>query len=164
MPVTKVSVNVLLVGSKTTTFRDVSVECGDDPRISMKATSKSVHLFPLGGPSCSPDPSSGMPSCRSSSVTLLGSISNSEGSPFFVMGHKTSSRDGTRSHLVKLRHDLLSLCHSCYWKINHRFIFDWLMSCPNYNLVLNYADSLKRLSSQDCEMGNTISIGIGIGI
>jgi hypothetical protein len=86
MSVTKVSVDVLLVDLKTTTFRDVSVECGDDPHISMKATSKSVHLFPLGGPSCSPDPSSGMPSCHSSSVTPLGSISNSEGSPFLSHG------------------------------------------------------------------------------
>jgi hypothetical protein len=79
--VTKVSVDVLLVDSKTTTFRDVSMECGDDPCISMKATSKSVHLFSLGGPSCSPDPSSGMPSCHSSLVAPLSSISNSEGSP-----------------------------------------------------------------------------------
>jgi hypothetical protein len=33
--VTKVSVDILLVDSKTTTFRDVSTECGEDPRISM---------------------------------------------------------------------------------------------------------------------------------
>jgi hypothetical protein len=86
MSVTKVSVDVLLVHSKTTTFHDVSMECGDDPCISMKATSKSIHLFSLGGHSCSLDPSSGMPLCRSSLVTLLGSISNSEGSPFLSHG------------------------------------------------------------------------------
>jgi hypothetical protein len=84
--VTKVSVDVLLVDSKATTFCDISAECGDDPCISMKATSKSVHLFSLGGPSCSPDPSSGMPSCHSSLVTLLGSISNLEGSHFLSHG------------------------------------------------------------------------------
>jgi hypothetical protein len=33
--VTKVSVDILLVDSKTTTFRDVSTECGEDPHISM---------------------------------------------------------------------------------------------------------------------------------
>jgi hypothetical protein len=86
MSVTKVSVDVLLVDSKTATFHIISVECGDAPHISVKATSKSVHLFPLGGPSCSPDPSSGMPSCHSSSMTPLGSISNSEGSPFLSHG------------------------------------------------------------------------------
>jgi hypothetical protein len=85
-PVTKVSVDVLLVDSKVTTFCDVSTECGDDPCISMKAISKSVHLFSLGGPPCSPDPSSGMPSCHSSSVTPLGSLSNSEGSPSLSHG------------------------------------------------------------------------------
>jgi hypothetical protein len=84
--VTKVLVDVLLVNSKTTTFRDISLESSDDPCISRKATSKSVHLFSLVGPSCSPDPSIGMPSCRSSSVILLGSISNSEGSPFLSHG------------------------------------------------------------------------------
>jgi hypothetical protein len=86
MSVTKVSVDVLLVDSKTITFRNVSMECSDDPHISIKATSKSIHLIPLGGPSCSPYPSSGMPSCCSSSVTLLGSISNSKGSPFLRHG------------------------------------------------------------------------------
>jgi hypothetical protein len=74
------------IDSKTTTLHDVSTECGDDPCISMKATSKSIHLFSLGRPSCSPDPSSGMHLCRSSSVTPLGSISNSEGSPFLSHG------------------------------------------------------------------------------
>jgi hypothetical protein len=84
--VTKVSVDVLLADSKTTTSCDISVECDDDPDISMKATLKSIQLFPLGGPSCSLDPSRGMPSCHSSSVTPLGSISNSEGSPFLSHG------------------------------------------------------------------------------
>jgi hypothetical protein len=35
------------------------------------------------------------------------------------------------------------------WKIKHRFILDWLMRCPNYNLVLNYAGSPRRFSSQE---------------
>jgi hypothetical protein len=81
--------------------------------------------------------------------------------PLLVMGLKTSSDDGTRCHLFKLHHDLLSLCHSCYWKTNRWFVSDWLMSYPNCNLILNCADSARRFSSQDCKMGNTLFIGIG---
>jgi hypothetical protein len=40
---------------------------------------------------------------------------------------------------------------------NRRFIFDRLMSCPNFNLVLNCAGSPKRFSSRDCRMESTIS-------
>jgi hypothetical protein len=35
--------DVLLVDSKTTTFCDVSAACGNDPRISVKTTSKFIH-------------------------------------------------------------------------------------------------------------------------
>jgi hypothetical protein len=39
------------------------------------------------------------------------------------------------------------------WKINHWFILDWLMSCPNCNLVLNCAGSPRRFSSQELQDG-----------
>jgi hypothetical protein len=40
---------------------------------------------------------------------------------------------------------------------NHRFIFDWLTSCLNCNLVLNYVGSPTHFSSRDCKMESAIS-------
>jgi hypothetical protein len=39
------------------------------------------------------------------------------------------------------------------WKINHQFIFDWLMNCPNCNLILNYAGSPCRFSIHELQDG-----------
>jgi hypothetical protein len=50
--------------------------------------------------------------------------------------------------------ELLASCVSLWcWKINHRFILDCLMSCPNCNLVLNYVGSPRHSSSQELQDG-----------
>jgi hypothetical protein len=41
------------------------------------------------------------------------------------------------------------------WKTNRWFIFDWLMSYPNCNLVLNCTGSPRCYSSHDCKMEST---------
>jgi hypothetical protein len=134
------------------------------PHISIKATSKSVHLFPLEGPSCSLTHQVACLRVIHPRWPRYAQFLTQKAHSFLVMGLKMSSHDKTRCHLIKLRHDLLSLCHSCYWKTNRRFIFDWLMSCPKCNLVLNYVGSPRRFSSQNCKMGNALSIGIGLRI
>jgi hypothetical protein len=41
----------------------------------------------------------------------------------------------------------------CPEKLNRRFTFDWLTSCPDYNPTLNCAGSSRRFSSQDLQDG-----------
>jgi hypothetical protein len=41
----------------------------------------------------------------------------------------------------------------CVGKLDHKFAFDWLTSCPDYNPALNCADLPRRFSSQDLQDG-----------
>jgi hypothetical protein len=41
----------------------------------------------------------------------------------------------------------------CAGKLDHRFAFDWLTSCPDYNPALNCVGSSRRFSSHDLQDG-----------
>jgi hypothetical protein len=57
----------------------------------------------------------------------------------------------------------LQLVFSCgvEKQTHRRFVFDWLMSCLTYNLILNHASLPRCFSCQDCKMENAFFIGIG---
>jgi hypothetical protein len=99
------------------------------------------------------------------SVTSLRQILSRWVHPCLVVGSNTSSHGKNRCNLIKHLHNILAPCNPCLFvvlgKTNRRFIFYWLMSCPNCNLILNCVGSTWCLSSQDCKMGNALSIEIG---
>jgi hypothetical protein len=79
------------------------------------------------------------------SVTLLCQILSRWVHPCLVVGSNTSSHGKNRCNLIKLLHNILAPCNPCLFvvlgKTNRRFIFYWLMSCPNCNLILNCVGS-----------------------
>jgi hypothetical protein len=99
-------------------------------------------------------------SCWSFSVIPLHQILPRWVHPCLFMGLNTSSHDENRCRCIKLRHDLLGPCNSCLLvvlenrsPVHVQLVHEWLVSCPNCNLVLNFAGSLRHSSSQELQDG-----------